>query len=199
MDIKKDAASSYDWISKKPKSEENIYYFKKPGSGQDQPKSYAGTPSWYDLKAKAQVWAREVVKLKNTKVPARLESKKAALINRAKTIKTALEKIFGTISGVSDMQLGIAPIVVGAAAISAAAVLISKWYYDNDALKRDMSSNVYNDLIKKGVSPSKAAEISSQVAGQSAGILDKAKQLAPWLIAGAVVWMFRDKIKKMVS
>jgi hypothetical protein len=192
-----DIKASYESVGKKPKDE--AYYFKRRGSAADTPKSTYGTPAWYDLKAKAQIWGRDVVKLYNTKVPTRLEGKKRDLITRAKFIKTALEKIFGSIQGVSDMNLGIAPIVVAAGAVSGAAVLISKWYYDNAALERDMSSGVYNDLIKKGFDPTKAAAISAKVAGQTASVLERAKQLAPWLVGGVVLYIFRDKLKSIIS
>jgi hypothetical protein len=199
MSFNDDVKKSYDWAGNTSKANDNVYFFKKAGSGEDQPKSYTGTPAWYDLKGKAQVWARAVVKLANTPVPPRLAPKKADLLKRARFIKTALEKIFGSIQGVSDMNLGIAPLVVGAGAISAAALLITKWYYDNNKLTKELSSGIYNDLIKKGASPAKAAEIAAKIAGSSEGFFDQARRLAPWIIGGALLYLFRHKISSLAK
>lgn len=127
------------------------------------------------LKGKAREWAASVVELHNTPYPVELQGEKDKLLNRAKTIKTGIEKIFGTIDELAPIaqiqELGAVPILVPAAIIAASSAAIAKWYYD--AKKLEERKKTYDSLRTGGLTHNQALNV---VDGKG-GFLEQSRKL----------------------
>lgn len=160
-----------------------------------------------DLKNSVAVWAREVSKLLNLRVPPHMQSEKNALLSRARSIKAIAEKIFGKIDNLN--QLGFIPIVAGVTllALSALAAYITSWIGDSRALSQRV--DVYNSALAKGASPKQAAAVADSVVSNHSAVGDTAsgfkditatlKQYAPLIGIAVIAWVFRGQIARMVK
>lgn len=157
-----------------------------------------------DLKNRVAVWAREVSKLLNLRVPPHMQSEKNSLLNRARTIKSVAEKIFGKIDNLN--QLGFIPIVAGVtlAAIAGAGTLITYWITDAQALSQRV--DVYNKALQAGASPTQAANVSDAVTKSNNGVMSSVndvtstlKRYAPLIGVAVIAWVFRGQIASMVK
>jgi hypothetical protein len=141
------------------------------------------------LRQKARDWALEVVKLHNTPVPPPLQTEKTRLLNNARTVKNAVEKVFGTLDELRPMaqikELGAIPIVIPVVAVSGASAAIAKWYYDHKNLMSRVNS--YNALTAGGLDHNQALNIITQ--GKTS-ILDTVKRMAiPLTVAGVIYFI----------
>jgi hypothetical protein len=141
------------------------------------------------LRQKARDWALTVVKLHNTPVPPPLQPEKTRLLNNAKSVKNAVEKVFGTLDELRPMaqlsELGAIPIVIPVVAVSGASAAIAKWYYDHKNLMARVSS--YDTLTRGGLDPNQAISL---ISNSKTSILDTVKRLAiPLTIAGVVYFI----------
>lgn len=141
------------------------------------------------LRQKAREWAQTVVKLHNTPVPPALEPEKKRLLSNAKTVKNAVEKVFGTLDELRPMaqlpELGAIPLVIPVVAVSGASAAIAKWYYDHKNLMTRVAS--YTTLTNGGLSPAQANEV---ILGSKSTVLDTVKRLAiPLTVAGVIYFI----------
>lgn len=140
------------------------------------------------LRTKAREWAASVVKLKNTPVAPALQKDKDALLSRAKTIKSMVEKIFGVMPEFA--QLGVLPAVVPVVAVAAAATAIANWYFSYNTLVQNNAQ--YSRMVADGVAPAQAAAITSQLT-QSTSITGNLAKIVPWLVIGGVAYFLLVK------
>jgi hypothetical protein len=108
------------------------------------------------LKTRARAWAKDVVTLYNMPVPASLAGEKKALLDRANTIRKAVEAIFGKIDELKNVQLGLALPVVGAVAVTGLIAAMTYWATDFGKflleVKRQAEANKFvSDLVAAGV------------------------------------------------
>lgn len=142
------------------------------------------------LRQKAREWAQSVVELHNTPVPADLESEKRELLNRAKTVKNAIEKVFGTLEELKPIaqiqELGAVPILVPAAVIAAASAAIGAWYLSYKKFKKKLEG--YNTLRHSGLTHEQALS----VIGKDENVFQSAKNLLiPVALIGGAYLLLR--------
>lgn len=142
------------------------------------------------LRAEAREWAKSVVELYNTEVPASMEADKQKLLNRAKGVKTAIEKVFGTLDELKPIaqiqELGAIPLLVPAAAIAAAAAAISTWYLSYKKFRGRIDE--YKLLVNSGLTH----EQSLSVIGNDENVFQSAKKLIiPAGLLGAAFLFFK--------
>lgn len=110
----------------------------------------ASTTMVTGLKNQARNWASRVVALHNRKVPQQYAAEKASLLKRAKTIKVAIEKIFGKMPELNVVGLAAVPyLAVGVVAVSAVAALLTKWTFDYLTLSKKLDE--YEKIVATGV------------------------------------------------
>lgn len=149
------------------------------------------------LRKQALAWANRVVELHRTPVPQQYAAQKSALINRAKTIKNAVEKVFGNIPEFAAMNLGgIAIPIVGVAVVGGIAAMMTKWTYDYLSLKQNL--NQYNKMVSDGINPTTAAQLTTNAmtAASSNTITGNISKIVPVLMVGGLLLAFKDKIFK---
>ncbi len=129
------------------------------------------------LKNKAYNWARSVVELHNTPVPPHMQGEKDRLLSRAKTVKVAIEKVFGTLEELKPITsidtLGALPVLVPAAVIAAAAAAIGAWYYQYNKLKTRITE--YQRLTGGGLTHKQAIQVVGDATDKSLSIKSVAK------------------------
>lgn len=155
---------------------------------------YATQSAINSLKDKARAWAAEVVRLNRTPMPPFLEVEKQVLIARAHTIKNGIEKIFGAMPELQLNGLPAVVAVVGAGAVAASSAAIAKWYFDQKSLITKFDT--YNKLKADGVPESKAADL---VYGAKNSITANLLKLAPFVVVGGVLFVFRKQIAKLIG
>ena len=149
------------------------------------------------LRKQAQAWAARVVDLHRTPVPAQYKPQKTALLNRAKTIKSAVEKIFGTVPEFAAMNLGALPLIVaGVAVVGGTAALMTKWTFDYLTLKQNL--NQYGKMVADGIAPDVAARMTTNnmVAARQNTITGNIAKIIPVVVIGGLLFAFKDKIFK---
>lgn len=112
------------------------------------------------LEQKARAWALDVVKLYHTPVPADFQQEKEKLIQRAKTIKSTIEKITGPLDALQPLnELSVLPFIAGGVAIAAAAAAITYWYTDYKKLQSKIAErkNLTETLIASGMPPAQVS------------------------------------------
>jgi hypothetical protein len=158
------------------------------GNKSSSSQSQNATPSMIEnLRAKARAWARDVVTLVNTPVPDMYAGEKNRLINFARGIKTTLEKVLQVdLPELKSAGLGVIPIVVGVAVVSAAAASMVKWSLDYKTLIAKV--NNYNKMVADGIPPTNAAKLTQDVSATSTSesALGKTLKYLP-LIGAAIV------------
>ncbi len=124
--------------------------------------------SYYDkgvqaLRDQVRAWAEKVVQLHNTEVPAEFEDEKQALLVFAQKIKQTVEGVTGTIPELAPMTeigLGLLPVVIGVVGGAGAAAAITKWVLDYNKFKLKIQDR--NALIASGMSAQAASNIVEQ-------------------------------------
>jgi hypothetical protein len=147
------------------------------------------------LKNKARAWAAEVVKLNKMQMPPFLEAEKQVLIARAHTIKNGIEKIFGVMPELQLNGLPAVVAVVGAGAVAASSAAIAKWYFDQKGLITKF--NTYKTMVSDGVPPAVAQD--SVYGSKQVTVTGNLLKLAPFVIVGGVIFIFRKQISKMIG
>lgn len=171
----------------------------KVASGQSLPQAIANSDTVIALKNQARAWASRVVTLYNRPVAPQFAAEKSALLNRAKTIKTAIEKIFGKMPELQQTGLGVIPLIaVGVATVSAAAALMTKWTYDYLTLTKKLDE--FDKITSSGVPSSTAKELVNDLfsTAKEQTTLGKAVSSLPLIAAagiGAYLLMRKGKGK----
>ena len=155
---------------------------------------YATRSAINALKDKARAWAVEVVRLNKTPMPPFLEVEKQVLIARAHTIKNGIEKIFGVMPELQLNAIPVAAVAIGAGAVAASSAAIARWYFDQKGLITKFDT--YNKLKADGVPESKAADL---VYGAKNSITANLLKLAPFVVVGGVLFVFRKQIAKLIG
>ena len=155
-----------------------------------------GVDQWNALKNQAQIWGTKVVAVYNRPAPPALQADKNKLLSSAKTIKTLIEKVFGTFDQLKHVELGVIPLIIPVAVIGTAAALITKWTYDYNIYTKKLAE--YDRLVGQGMAPATAAKV-LDITGASGSIINQAGKLMPWIVGGIVLWTFRDKLKRLVG
>lgn len=147
------------------------------------------------LKTQAQNWAKRVVELYNTPTPSQLQEEKNKLLATAKTIKQAIEKIFGNVLPDLNNTLGALPLLIPLAVVAGAAAAITKWTYDYLSFNQKIAE--YNKMVSSGVPQSTAAKLTDQIttAANTGGLFSNVAKIAPWLGVGLLALIFKDKLK----
>jgi len=167
----------------------------------------AFTSKYNELKRAAADMAAKYKKLQAMKVPAKYTAKKNALLASGKKVVTTFQSIFGKIDKANN-GLGFIPIVAGVTlvALGAAITLISKWVLEYGAFAKEVS--VFNTSVSKGATPTQAAKVAKDVADAhkesvaasspiSTAIkntTEVAKNYAPLIGIGIIIFVFKDKI-----
>lgn len=140
-----------------------------------------------DLKSRARDWANTVVELVNTPVPPQLQPEKDRLLSYARTVKSAIEKVFPSFDEIAPIDeavgLGFVPIVAGAA-IAVAAAAIAKWTYDYKKFKIKLTE--YNKLIESGHTAESASGIVKSLDRGSSLINFDGSKIIPLLLVGGL-------------
>ena len=149
------------------------------------------------LKQQARAWASRVVDLHNRRVPSGpYATEKTRLLSQAKTINTAVEKIFGKMAELNQPGLGVVALVVPLAVVTAAAAAMTKWTYDYLTLTKKLDE--YNKMVSSGVSPVTAGNLVEQVT-DTASFFSPVKTMTryaiPLLIIGGVAFFMYSKRK----
>jgi preprotein translocase subunit SecE len=149
--------------------------------------SQNASPSMIEnLRAKARAWARDVVTLVNTPVPDMYAGEKNRLINFARGIKTTLEKVLHVdLPELKNAGLGVIPIVVGVAVVSAAAASMVKWSLDYKTLIAKV--NNYNKMVADGIPPTNAAKLTQDVSATATSESPLGKTLKYLPLIGAAI------------
>lgn len=148
------------------------------------------------LRTKAQAWAKRVVDLYNTPVPAgtkEAETKKL-LLSRAKKIKEGIEAITGNMESfdpLDKLELGFIPLLIGAGAVAASVAAIVKWNYDHDEFDKTMTE--YNRLITTGMPPDQAAKIAGMINKSAPSTISQLTKLVGLALAGFLAVNFIGK------
>lgn len=147
------------------------------------------------LKQQARAWASRVVDLHNRNVPpGPYTTEKARLLNQAKTIKTAVEKIFGKMAELNQPGLGAVALLVPLAVVTAAAAAMTKWTYDYLSLTKKLDE--YNKMVSSGLAPATAGNLVEQVTGSASffpSISPVVKYGIPLLIVGGIAYFMLSK------
>lgn len=144
------------------------------------------------LEKKAREWAQSVVELYYTPVPPQLQADKNALLERARKIKTTVEKVTGPLDALRPLdpiiqELGFLPLIVGAVGVSAAAAAITAWYTSYKKFKEKAA--LLKDLQAKGVAPDQAARIINTTFGEQSFLNSLSKTLVPLALISALIYM----------
>lgn len=147
----------------------------------------ANTSMVTGLKNQARNWAARVVALHNRKVPPQYQAEKESLLRRAKTIKDAVEKIFGNVPELNVVGLAAVPfLAVGVAAVSAVAALLTKWTYDYLTLSKKLDE--YDKIVATGVPRGEAKSLVNDLFDKAAEqtTLGKAVSALPLIAAAGI-------------
>lgn len=141
------------------------------------------------LKKAARSWARKVVALHNTPVPAgAMAVEKARLLSYAQTVKNTVEGVLGKLDEFGELeeinQLGILPLIP-VAVIAGATTAIAKWVYDYASFSKKLDA--YNDLTAGGLTHSAALNVVDKSAGGGTGILNSIAAGATLPLIGAAL------------
>lgn len=109
------------------------------------------------LRQKAREWANDVQSLSRRALPIELEPERQRLMNWAKKIKVTVESVLGTVDEFAPLNLGFLPIVVGGVTVAGAMAAVAAWYKPYLTLVKN--ADIYDGLVKDGLSPSEAARI----------------------------------------
>lgn len=143
------------------------------------------------LREQARAWARRVVEVYNTPVPPHLEKDKQELLAYAQKVKTTIEKATGPLDELmvmNQMNLGLAPVLIGAGVIAAASAAIAGFYvWDKRLMNR---VNAYNDLQRGGLNHDQALQVMDDQNSFTGNIARTSKYLVPVSIAGAIALYF---------
>lgn len=143
------------------------------------------------LQRKAKEWAQLVVNLHNTPVPKEFEDEKAGLINFARKIKSAIEKVTGKTEVLEPLdELGWLPVaaIIG---VAGAAAAITKWTLDYRLfIKKVQERNV---LISGGMAPEQAARVVNMAEKSTSSFLPSLPSWTPLAAMGAFYYFFLRK------
>jgi hypothetical protein len=167
----------------------------KVATGQSLPQALANSDTVIALKNQARSWASRVVALYKRKVPQQYAADKQKLLDRAKTIKVAVEKIFGKMPELQQQGLGAIPLIaVGVATVSAAAALMTKWTYDYLTLTKKLDE--YDKMVTSGTPPTVAKNLVNDLFNTATEqtTLGKAVSSIPLILgAGVAVYFLTQK------
>jgi hypothetical protein len=167
----------------------------KVASGQSLPEALANSDTVIALKNQARAWASRVVALYKRPVPSQYAAEKQKLLDRAKTIKVAVEKIFGKMPELQQQGLGAIPLIaVGVATVSAAAALMTKWSYDYLSLTKKLDE--YDKMVASGTPPAVAKNLVNDLfnAASEQTTIGKAVSSIPLILgAGVAVYFLTQK------
>ena len=143
------------------------------------------------LREQARAWAKRVVELYNTPVPPHLEAEKRDLLKYAQSVKNTIEKATGPLDelmAMNQMELGLAPLVIGAGVIAAAGTAITGYYvWDKRLMNR---VNAYNDLRSAGLSHEQGIQVMDDQNSFTGNLAKTTKYLVPISIASAIALYF---------
>jgi hypothetical protein len=169
----------------------------KVSTGQSLPEALANSDTVIALKNQARNWASRVVALYKRQVPSQYAAEKQKLLDRAKTIKVAVEKIFGKMPELQQQGLGVIPLIaVGVATVSAAAALMTKWTYDYLSLTKKLDE--YDKMVASGTPPTVAKNLVNDLFNKATEqtTLGKAVSSLPLIGAAGIAIYFLTKKKR---
>lgn len=144
------------------------------------------------LKDRARQWGADVVEFHNTPVPKDMQARKDKLIDRAKGVKNAIEKVFPEFSTTIPMVMDGLPLVIaGAVSVSGAAAAITYWYYEHSKFMEDLDArkDLNDQLISEGVLAPERSRIITETFGtreKQSFSGEAAKILIPVALVGGV-------------